>query len=1212
MVKKIKKILAIVLATTCVITCYPRTANIVYAETPSCTHENQSTSYTSTSDGNHNVVITCDDCLETISSSPEACSLDHGSWGTCSKCSYNVSCSHSNGTSSSIGSSNGDGTHVVNAVCNDCGTTLSSDNESCSLSNGTYGNCTCGYSVSCTHSSSTNDGDAIYTNGDCTQGGSQPKRCSDCGASMSPQTISPYESHAYSGGTCTRCGITQPICTHTNKTLGVITYTNNDCTQGGTQPWSCNDCSEVGSNTISAESTHNYVLGNCSRCGKTKPACSHTNIVNDGAVVYINNDCTQGGSQPKKCNDCGTPMSPEEIAGNTSHTFDTNGNCTNAGCSQVCEHSKEYGSIIYSTTNCIDNASKPWTCSICGKTGTESVSGRSHLWNNDGTCANCSTICSHNEKSNEVITWVNNDCTQGGTKTWECNDCHYLGSTPEPAKTHNFAGGTENTAGICDNCGKTCSEDHDALLGVGTIVWTDNDCTKGGVEETNHCSCGYYKLLPIVGNMSHSYDTNGDCTITGCSSTCPHNSGRTNEFDLYTENNCLKGGTHHWTCSVCNYEGNYPIEAQSSHNYVNGNCERCGMAEEQPCTHVGGVIVSIDWTNNDCKQGGVAHYSACTNCGETYDKVEEPWESHVYDTTTHKCKRCEMDCNHDSNTSTISITYTNNDCTQGGTESWVCNDCMYEGTSSVSPQTSHSLEEYSNKCALCGTITDHICTGTWTDADVTWKQGDCTKGGIIDFVCTKCGELKENFVIAAKASHNYSDGRCTICNTCEHKNKTLGTITYINNDCTQGGSQTFTCQDCSKIGTIDIASVPSHNFSNGYCTRCKTIESTGCTHEGGTIESIEWINNDCTKGGIAKYTACTKCSKKYAKQADANAEHTYTTFANKCDICGTISEHTHEGGKQVNKPKDCTKSGATIEYTNCSKCNESYTSSWTAYDKHDFKNKQCTRCEVKEQEKVCTHEEKKYERKDDDHHKIICNTCGVTINDNAECTFEKYKSKDEDSDKHLKQCKYCSNEKKEDHSFKYKYKEDNKHKKYCEKCDYEKKEDCDFENDKCKKCGHNKNITSTCYEYTYYALENARTNGLALPKNTITMTLNGQSYDVGATVSSLRNTANQYLIANILLTNLGFNSLLPTKTYDFTTYNVYAPAGQAQTLTWSNCGLKYGDIAYVVYWNPTKKTQILPVVVGIDGSATFIAPDLNGASMTLVRCEKIPITKAKK
>ena len=118
------------------------------------------------------------------------------------------------------------------------------------------------------------------------------------------------------------------------------------------------------------------------------------------------------------------------------------------------------------------------------------------------------------------------------------------------------------------------------------------------------------------------------------------------------------------------------------------------------------------------------------------------------------------------------------------------------------------------------------------------------------------------------------------------------------------------------------------------------------------------------------------------------------------------------------------------------------------------------------------------------------------------------------------------------------------------------------------------------------------------------MTVNNNKFDVVAKNSDARNTANQYIIAHYFLTQKGFSKLNPTKTFDFSVYDSQVKADTQQTLTWSGVNLSKDEKAFVIFWNPTNKTQVIECNLDAAGNAVFSVPSLNGAIMTLVKASK--------
>ena len=452
----------------------------------------------------------------------------------------------------------------------------------------------------------------------------------------------------------------------------------------------------------------------------------------------------------------------------------------------------------------------------------------------------------------------------------------------------------------------------------------------------------------------------------------------------------------------------------------------------------------------------------------------------------------------------------------------------------------HTYTGYENKCDVCGEISDHEHNGTYLDSDINWS-GDCTKVGTVDYACTLCGET----------------------------------------------------------ASVKVEANENHEYTDGVCIRC----GFECVHSGGTLDEIVWNDDDCTKGGVAYYLDCESCHEDYTENVTGRNKHTFTEYENVCDVCGKETDHTHAGGSSGSisyKDNDGTKGG--IQYfTSCKKCGEDYSTSISAYATHEYTNGKCVRCSTKEPE--CKHKNVEYKATDRKHHKVVCKDCSETVKEKADCDFSVYESDKDDDEKHYVECYYCTNYKKEDHELKYKYKSNGKHKMECEICEYSEKESCDYDsNGKCTKCCCYKDGTKGSSEPA--GIQSLRNSGQALAKNTVTVTVGGNKIDVVAKTSDNRNTVNQYLIANYYLTKMGYKKLNPTKTFDFSVYDSKVKSDSQQTLSWSGVNLSKDEKAYVIYWNPTNRTQVIPCEVDASGNAVFNVPSLNGAIMTLVKAGK--------
>ena len=128
------------------------------------------------------------------------------------------------------------------------------------------------------------------------------------------------------------------------------------------------------------------------------------------------------------------------------------------------------------------------------------------------------------------------------------------------------------------------------------------------------------------------------------------------------------------------------------------------------------------------------------------------------------------------------------------------------------------------------------------------------------------------------------------------------------------------------------------------------------------------------------------------------------------------------------------------------------------------------------------------------------------------------------------------------------------------------------------------------------------------PVNTVkTSASNSGSSDVAAVVADDRDAANQQAFAQAMCKNLGYGNVETLKTYNmYALYVSYVTKNKSQIITWSGTGLKFGDTAFVVWYNQKLgKMELLPAVVGADGTVAVSVPALGDCStMTVVKANK--------
>ena len=159
---------------------------------------------------------------------------------------------------------------------------------------------------------------------------------------------------------------------------------------------------------------------------------------------------------------------------------------------------------------------------------------------------------------------------------------------------------------------------------------------------------------------------------------------------------------------------------------------------------------------------------------------------------------------------------------------------------------------------------DHLF-GEWT---VT-TEPSCTESGLKSHVCSRCGVIEAEYI--PPFGHNYEES--VIPATIEHKGYVVYTClrcgdTYSIMEipdplhdwsdwvvttpptCGAAGVETRTCSDCDEVETRLIPPTGNHNYVNGICTVCLTIEpahlivSDATAHADGTFDVTLSLTNN--------------------------------------------------------------------------------------------------------------------------------------------------------------------------------------------------------------------------------------------------------------------------------------------------------------------------------------------------------------------------------
>lgn len=240
----------------------------------------------------------------------------------------------------------------------------------------------------------------------------------------------------------------------------------------------------------------------------------------DGAFAYANNQAISGSAfQFTLKVKSGAPggshnVSVTFIADGTSvtrsititlacdHTYD-NGcdeTCNRCGATRTAGHKYDSGKVTTAAT-CTKEGVKTYTCSVCGKTKTETISKAAHQWD-DGkktktptcstpgemlyTCDACPATKTEEidtlPHDYEVIDYFPATCTENGGMSFKCRDCGYTYDDYIEAEGHIYTDDCDET---CETCGEEREVEHFYAGEDEEPKWfSDKD---GHWQECKHC-----------------------------------------------------------------------------------------------------------------------------------------------------------------------------------------------------------------------------------------------------------------------------------------------------------------------------------------------------------------------------------------------------------------------------------------------------------------------------------------------------------------------------------------------------------------------------------------------------------------------------------------------------------------------------------------------------------------------------------------------------
>lgn len=425
-----------------------------------------------------------------------------------------------------------------------------------------------------------------------------------------------------------------------------------------------------------------------------------------------------------------------------------------------------------------------------------------------------------------------------------------------------------------------------------------------------------------------------------------------------TPSTCTEHGTAVYKCLLCDYVKTSELPLSNNHVYSDGLVTKAAT-----CTDAG----SMTYT--------------CTKCGETYTETIAA-TGHIKDegtivkaatctetgTISYKCQVCGKIIE----TQTLDkkehnfgwVTVREATCLYDGIRYRYCIDCGYEETVGLLiPKTDHDYIESitaptctadgSKKyvCSYCGAVDPTreaiIIPATGHDYTAkTVKESTCTEDGSYELVCSVCGLTGETGAIAKK-DHNYE------------------WVTTKEPTCAQEGFKERICKDCGETdrSTPGVA-VP------------KSAEHTGNTETLITPAT-------CTSTGLIT-TVCTECGGTISTASIPLLDHKYTNKTLVKD-----STCTEEGYYEISC-EDCGQKGTPVSIAKKDHSYEWVVAKYPTNTENGLKEYKCSVCgDVSKTEDMepCAHASTRNEEtvaadcKNPAHYKVICNDCGVVVDD---------------------------------------------------------------------------------------------------------------------------------------------------------------------------------------------------------------------------------------
>ena len=195
---------------------------------------------------------------------------------------------------------------------------------------------------------------------------------------------------------------------------------------------------------------------------------------------------------------------------------------------------------------CTECGTETYVCSVCGKEDVRETEPLGHDYEPTVVAPTCSEVG-----------YTANVCTRCGAHGEETDIVPALGHDFEPVVTEPTCTEPGSKAFLCSRCGERYMTEEIPALGHDyQVLVTDPTCTEKGNRASVCTRCGdVEKVYETIPELGHDFSI------------------------VVTEPTCLKGGKTAFVCSRCGTSVVTKTTPALGHNFVDGVCTVCGIAE---------------------------------------------------------------------------------------------------------------------------------------------------------------------------------------------------------------------------------------------------------------------------------------------------------------------------------------------------------------------------------------------------------------------------------------------------------------------------------------------------------------------------------------------------------------------------------------------------------------------------------------------------------